>query len=109
MAAKRTRTHKAWSGRMAEATHPLVEAFTTSYPVDCRLFPYDIAGSIAHARMLAKQRIIPARDAGRIVAGLGRIRRERNQTILMATHSPEAAAICDRVVRLRDGRIVADA
>jgi ABC-type lipoprotein export system ATPase subunit len=40
---------------------------------------------------------------------LGRIRRERNQTILMATHSPEAAAICDRVGRMRDGRIVADA
>jgi ABC-type lipoprotein export system ATPase subunit len=40
---------------------------------------------------------------------LGRVRRERNQTILMATHSPEAAAICDRVVRMRDGRIVADA
>jgi argininosuccinate lyase len=76
MAAKRSRTNKAWSGRMAEATHPLVEAFTTSYPVDCRLFPYDIAGSIAHCRMLAKQRIIPARDASRIVAGLGRIRRE---------------------------------
>ena len=64
---------------MAEATHPLVEAFTTSYPVDWRLYPYDIAGSIAHCRMLAKQRIIPTRDAGRIVAGLGRIRREFEQ------------------------------
>jgi len=61
---------------MAEATHPLVEAFTTSYPVDCRLYPYDIAGSIAHCRMLAKQRIIPARDAQRIVAGLRAIERE---------------------------------
>jgi argininosuccinate lyase len=61
---------------MAEATHPLVEAFTTSYPVDCRLYPYDIAGSIAHCRMLAKQCIIPRRDAQRIVAGLGAIRRE---------------------------------
>jgi len=76
MAGKKARTHKAWSGRMAEATHPLVEAFTTSYPVDCRLFPYDIAGSVAHCRMLAKQRIIPLRDASRIVSGLGKIRRE---------------------------------
>jgi len=72
----RPRAAKSWSGRMAEATDPLVEAFTTSYPVDVRLFPYDIAGSIAHCRMLAKQRIIPARDASRIVAGLGRVRRE---------------------------------
>jgi argininosuccinate lyase len=45
---------------MAEGTHPLVEAFTTSLPVDRRLYRYDIAGSVAHARMLAKQRIIAA-------------------------------------------------
>ena len=76
MPAKRRRSNKAWSGRMAEATHPLVEAFTTSYAIDCRLYPYDIAGSVAHCRMLGRQGIIPARDAGRIVAGLGRIRRE---------------------------------
>lgn len=76
MPAKRARTKKAWSGRMAEATHPLVEAFTTSYAIDCRLYAYDIAGSVAHCRMLAKQRIIPQRDASRIVGGLGRIRRE---------------------------------
>jgi argininosuccinate lyase len=76
MPAKRARSNKAWSGRMTEATHPLVEAFTTSYPIDCRLYPYDIAGSIAHARMLGKQRIIPARDAVRIVGGLGTVRRE---------------------------------
>jgi argininosuccinate lyase len=61
---------------MAEATHPLVEAFTTSYPIDCRLYPYDIAGSIAHCRMLAKQRIIAQRDAQRIVGGLKAIKRE---------------------------------
>jgi argininosuccinate lyase len=61
---------------MAERTHPLVEAFTTSYPVDCRLYPYDIAGSIAHCRMLAKQRIVSGRDAQRIVAGLRAIERE---------------------------------
>src|SRR5215475_7987782 len=76
MPTRASRRHKAWAGRMAEATHPLVEAFTTSYPVDCRLYPYDIAGSIAHCRMLAKQRIIPARDAQRIVAGLRAIERE---------------------------------
>ena len=50
MPATRARSKKAWSGRMAESTHPLVEAFTTSYPIDCRLYPYDIAGSIAHCR-----------------------------------------------------------
>lgn len=55
---------------MTEATNPLVESFTTSYPIDCRLYRYDIEGSIAHCRMLGTQKIIPARDAKAIVAGL---------------------------------------
>jgi argininosuccinate lyase len=68
--------HKAWAGRMSEATHPLVERFTTSFPIDRRLFRQDIAGSIAHCRMLAKQRIIPRGDAEKIVAALGKIAEE---------------------------------
>jgi ABC-type lipoprotein export system ATPase subunit len=40
---------------------------------------------------------------------LRRICSEQNVTILMATHSAEAAAIADRVVRMRDGRITGDA
>src|SRR5262245_42794808 len=68
--------HKAWAGRMTEATHPLVEAFTTSYPVDRRLYRHDNPGTIAHCRMLAKQRSIAARDAQRIVGGLRAIERE---------------------------------
>jgi argininosuccinate lyase len=53
-----------------------VEAFTASVAVDSRLFRHDIMGSIAHAKMLAKQRIIPARDAQRIVRSLKAIERE---------------------------------
>ncbi|HUI28288.1 MAG TPA: argininosuccinate lyase [Candidatus Kryptonia bacterium] len=68
--------HKAWAGRMSEATDPLVDAFTTSLAVDRRLYPQDIAGSIAHCRMLARQRIIPAGEARRIVAALAQIRVE---------------------------------
>jgi len=61
---------------MAEPTHHLVEAFTTSLPFDRRLYPYDIAGSIAHCEMLARQRIIPRRDAARIIAALRQVRTE---------------------------------
>ena len=53
-----------------------MEAFTASIGVDARLYRHDIEGSIAHARMLAKQRIISARDGRRIVAGLAAVRRE---------------------------------
>lgn len=87
--ARKVPTHKAWAGRMAAATHPLVEAFTTSFPVDRRLYPFDIAGSIAHCRMLAKQRIIPKRDADRIIGGLRAIHQELESGRFRATPSDE--------------------
>jgi len=43
---------------------------------DVRLAPYDILGSIAHARMLSKKKIIPAKDASRIIKGLEAIARD---------------------------------
>lgn len=67
---------KAWSGRFAGRTHPLVEEFSTSLPVDRRLYAHDIAGSIAHCRMLAKQRIITRSAAQRIARALEQIRAE---------------------------------
>ena len=40
---------KPWDGRFSERTDTDVEAFTSSIQIDKRLYPYDIAGSIAHA------------------------------------------------------------
>jgi argininosuccinate lyase len=71
-----TRKHKLWEGRFAAATAPIVEQFTASIGVDKRLAPYDIAGSIAHCRMLVARAIIPAPDGKRIVRGLTEIERE---------------------------------
>ena len=70
------RSRKLWGGRFADGTADSVEAFTASIDVDSRLYRHDIAGSIAHAKMLARQRIIPARDAQKIVRGLKSIERE---------------------------------
>jgi argininosuccinate lyase len=67
---------KLWGGRFGAGTADSVEAFTASINVDSRLYRHDIAGSIAHAKMLARQRIIPARDAQKIVRGLKAIKRE---------------------------------
>jgi argininosuccinate lyase len=64
---------KAWSGRFTESTHPLVEALNASLPFDHRLYRHDIRGSIAHANMLAAQKIIPKKDAAAIVQGLREI------------------------------------
>jgi argininosuccinate lyase len=61
---------KPWAGRFTEATNALVEEFTASIPYDWQLYPYDIAGSIAHAAMLAKTGIINKKEAGQITRGL---------------------------------------
>jgi len=66
---------KPWAGRFEEPTDAFVEAFTASIGFDQRLYPYDIAGSIAHARMLARQGILSDEEADAIVAGLDRIKR----------------------------------
>jgi argininosuccinate lyase len=73
---KATKMAKPWGGRFTAATSELVEEFTASIPYDWRLYPYDIAGSIAHATMLAKTGIIAKTEARRIVKGLDDILRE---------------------------------
>jgi argininosuccinate lyase len=69
-------TKKLWGGRFGGGTADSVHAFTASIDVDARLYRHDIAGSIAHAKMLARQRIIAARDARKIVRGLKAIQDE---------------------------------
>ncbi|MEJ2696981.1 MAG: argininosuccinate lyase [Candidatus Sulfobium sp.] len=67
---------KPWSGRFKQKTSGSTERFTESISFDKRLWKYDIRGSIAHAKMLGKQGIIPAEDADNIVRGLNEIASE---------------------------------
>jgi argininosuccinate lyase len=67
---------KPWDGRFTERTDRSVESFTSSIAFDRRLFLYDIEGSIAHCRMLARQSIISEDEASQIIEGLGRIARD---------------------------------
>ncbi len=67
---------KTWGGRFAGSTHPLADAYSVSVDIDRRLWQEEIAASIAHARMLGRQRIIPRADANAIVRGLREIGRE---------------------------------
>jgi argininosuccinate lyase len=68
--------NKTWGGRFTEKTDRRVEAFTASIDFDKRLYSYDIDGSIAHCRMLAKTGIITEDEAASLVEGLGKIKRE---------------------------------
>jgi argininosuccinate lyase len=67
---------KLWEGRFAAPPSRIAEQFTASIGFDRRLWPFDLRGSEAHCRMLARQGIIPRRDADRILEGLARVRRE---------------------------------
>ena len=73
---KTKKASKPWSGRFTEATNELVEEFTASIPYDWRLYSYDIAGSIAHATMLAKTGIISQKESRQIISGLKDIHKE---------------------------------
>ncbi len=66
-------------GRFHKPADKLVAEYTASIPFDWRLYPYDIAGSITHTRMLAKQGIISQKEAEIITEGLAAIRQEIEQ------------------------------
>jgi argininosuccinate lyase len=61
---------KLWGGRFTQPTDKFVEEFTASIEFDKRLYRHDIRGSIAHARMLGREGIIPPGDTEAIVGGL---------------------------------------
>jgi argininosuccinate lyase len=65
-----------WGGRFSQGPDTVMEEINVSIDFDKKLFRQDIMGSKAHARMLARQGIIAADDAERIVAGLDTILRE---------------------------------
>ena len=58
---------KLWAGRFQKETDTLVNDFNSSIGFDVRLYRQDIAGSIAHARMLGEAGIIEAGEAEKIV------------------------------------------
>jgi argininosuccinate lyase len=63
-------------GRFHKPAAKLVAEYTVSIPFDWRLYPYDITGSMVHAKMLAKQGIISDKEAVSIVNGLAAISKE---------------------------------
>ncbi|WP_027359650.1 argininosuccinate lyase [Desulforegula conservatrix] len=67
-------SEKLWSGRFSEKTDRMVERFTSSIQVDKRLYRHDIAGSIAHAKMMAKVGMITPEESEQIAKGLEEIR-----------------------------------
>ena len=64
---------KLWGGRFDKSTDEMINDFQASIDFDKRMYREDIEGSIAHAKMLAAQKIISDDDAAKICAGLQKI------------------------------------
>ncbi|MDR0292280.1 MAG: argininosuccinate lyase [Elusimicrobium sp.] len=64
---------KMWGGRFDKETDKVMEEFNASINFDKRLYKQDIKGSVAHAKMLAKCKIISDGDAKKIIDGLSAI------------------------------------
>jgi argininosuccinate lyase len=73
---RQTTRKKAWAGRFAETASPIMEEFTSSLAFDKRLALYDIRGSLAHCRMLVKQKILTRAEGEKIIKGLENVQRE---------------------------------
>ena len=65
-----------WGGHFATGPAPLMEQINASIDFDKRLYAHDIAGSKAHARMLAQQGIISEADRDAILRGLDQVKQE---------------------------------
>ena len=66
-------TSKLWGGRFSEATDSFVQRFTASVSFDQRMAKQDIAGSLAHARMLAATGILNDKELASIERGLEQV------------------------------------
>jgi len=69
-------TEKPWTGRFTEPTDAFVEAFGASVGFDQRMYKQDIAGSVAHAKMLTSIGVLTAEECDAILGGLGEIEAE---------------------------------
>ncbi|HEY9761366.1 MAG TPA: argininosuccinate lyase [Trichocoleus sp.] len=74
-----TSSPQTWSQRFETALHPAIATFNASIGFDIELIEYDLTGSQAHAKMLAKSSIISAEEGEQLVSGLEQIRQEYRQ------------------------------
>ncbi len=80
---------KMWGTRFAKKTSLLTDKFTSSIAFDKRLAKYDVLGSIAHAKMLGRSRIISKKESQLIVKGLKSILREIEDNKFRINHKAE--------------------
>lgn len=103
-----------WSGRFEQGVSEFTQEFGASLPIDKAMYKQDIAGSRAHAHMLAKQGVISQEDAQAIDEGLAQIERDidegnftfdiNDEDIHMSIEKVLTERIGDAGARLHTGR-----
>lgn len=103
-----------WSGRFTENVSEFTQRFGASLPVDKALYAQDIAGSKAHAHILAKVGVISHEDADAIESGLERVKNRiesgdftfdiNDEDIHMSVERALTVDIGDAGARLHTGR-----
>ncbi len=95
---------KLWGGRFTKQTNQLVHNFNESISFDQKFYKQDIAGSIAHVTMLAKQGILTNEDRDVIIAGLNSIREDlENGTLEITTEHEDIHSFVEAVLTERVG------
>ncbi|MDR1745339.1 MAG: argininosuccinate lyase, partial [Planctomycetota bacterium] len=105
---------KMWKGRFKSATHPLMEAFGQSISFDQELGRQDVAGSLAHAKMLASVGLLSRKDWQAIKKGLEAIGKDiaegnmrydpANEDIHMSIEAELTKRIGEPAKKLHTGR-----
>jgi len=108
------KVEKSWEKRLAGEPDPLTVDFVESLSIDKRLYKYDIVGSIAHAQMLAEQKLITRREFRQIRDALIEISEEiadgrfgfekKYEDLHMAVEMALVARIGDVGKKLHTGR-----
>lgn len=95
-----------WGGRFEGETDVLVWQFNQSLPFDQRLWREDIAGSIAHAKMLGRQAILTQADADTLVAGLIALRDDlESGTVALPPDAEDIHSAVEGLLRDRLGAV----
>ncbi len=95
---------KLWGGRFTKNTDAFAEGFHSSISFDSRMYKQDITGSIAHAKMLAKQGILSNEDSEAIVNGLHQILLDIEEgKIQFSPHDEDIHMNIERVLTERIG------
>ena len=80
---------KLWGGRFKKGTNELVNDFNSSIRVDSRMYKEDIEGSLAHVKMLGKQKIIPSKASKKIEDGLNEMLKRMDNGVIGIDPSSE--------------------